>query len=78
MTTVFGVMLQESSALAWQPSYAVAAFATILSVLLFWRCVKWGELHRAARPATIRENANRSLTGSLPPVNPVICPKVAP
>jgi len=53
MTTVFGMMVQESSALVWQPSSAVAGAATVLSALLFWRFVKWGEASRAEQPVTV-------------------------
>ena len=66
MTTVFGVMLQESSALAMaaelcggrqpQPSSPVSSSGA---------CVKWGETNRAAQPVTVAENAT-TLTGPSP------------
>jgi hypothetical protein len=50
--TVFGVMVLDSSALFWQPSSALVAAATVLSALIVWRCVKWGETNRSEQPAT--------------------------
>jgi hypothetical protein len=39
----------------WQPSSALVAAATILSALIVWRFVKWGETNRGQQPATAPE-----------------------
>ena len=55
MPTVFGMMVLDSSALTGQPGSVVVAAATVLSALLIWGFVKWGETSRSGQPATVPE-----------------------